>query len=196
MKKINWNAVHNSGKEYAPVSDDLINKIFKESTNTRTVLDMGCGKGDLLAKLAERQEIGELVGVDISKIALQKAKENLEEFISRVVLIEADFDDADFVSKFNGRTFDIIIINLSLAFVDNKDDFCNKVKELLSEGGIFTCRTPVLLEGEEYDDRQNRISISEDELENVLKKNFKEVLILEDDELDRPKWPLRTYLCK
>lgn len=192
MLEIDWNQIHASGKEYTPMPEGLVDAMLKEAGNPKTVLDIACGTGDLVVKLARRGLA--VTGVDVSRVALDKAKEKLVDAGISAVLTESDFNAPDFGKELSGP-FDLVVIRLSLAFVDDKDVFLGNVKNLLSDKGAFICTTPVLFPGQTYDDRQSRISILEPELEKILKRHFLSVSILIDDEVNRPQWPLRTYRC-
>lgn len=46
-------------------------------TNAQSVLDLGCGDGDLFLLLAARQEITQIVGIDICAVSLARLKTRL-----------------------------------------------------------------------------------------------------------------------
>jgi len=48
-----------------------------EASGARTVIDLGCGEGRLLSRLARAKQITKLVGVDVSTRALEIARERL-----------------------------------------------------------------------------------------------------------------------
>ena len=193
MTEIDWDQIHKSGKEYTLMPDQLVDLMLERANDPKTALDIACGTGDLVVKLARRGLA--VTGVDVSGIALDKAKEKLSEAGANAALIEADFNAPNFSKKLSGP-FNIIVIRLSLAFVNDKDAFLEKVKGLLAGDGVFICTTPVLLAGQTYDDRQNRSSINESKLIGMLQKHFSSVSVLISDEVARPNWPLRTYLCR
>lgn len=175
------------------MNEELVDLVLKQIENPKTVLDIACGTGDLLVKLARRGLA--VTGTDISSVALSKAQQTLTEASANAVLIKADFNKKEFAGKFD-RIFDLVIIRLSLAFVDDRDIFFEAVKTILSNRGAFIVSTPILLPQHNYDARQSRISINELELETVLRRHFSFVSVLIPDELTRPEWPLRTYLCR
>jgi len=51
--------------------------VLKEA-GSRRVIDVGCGEGKLIGKLLQEREFNELVGLDVSFRALEKAKERLK----------------------------------------------------------------------------------------------------------------------
>jgi len=84
----------------------------KKLTNYR-LLDIGVGSGAIILSIAKSCPNGNLVGVDISEIALEAAKENQKNLgISNVELIKSDLFEA-FHSSTNDTTenFDIIVSN-------------------------------------------------------------------------------------
>ena len=194
MKEINWEKVHASGKEYTPMPEALVDLITKKAHNAKIALDIACGKGGLLMKLAKRDL--SVTGVDVSKTALSKAEELFEESDFEANLIHSNFNKPNFTSPINQKFFDIIIIRASFAFVDDKDAFCKEVKKMMGADSIFVCSSAILLDGEMYNSKQHRVSIPENDIGDVLSANFDEVSVISKTELDRKKWPLRTYLCR
>ncbi|HEX3004509.1 MAG TPA: methyltransferase domain-containing protein, partial [Angustibacter sp.] len=73
--------------------DDLVRRIG--ATQPRTVVDLGCGAGDLTASLARRWPTARVVGVDSSPQMLAKAAEEAAaaDLDGRLRLIEADLAD-------------------------------------------------------------------------------------------------------
>jgi len=72
-----------------------------------TVLDVGCGTGLLFHHVADRAKI--LVGVDISKETLRKAKENARQF-STVSLVLADADNLPLVESVFTHVFAFTLV--------------------------------------------------------------------------------------
>ena len=64
-----------------------------------SVVDLGCGSGALLARLAEQPQFTKIVGVDISGAALIRAEQNLGDRLSRadarLSLVHGSFTDED-----------------------------------------------------------------------------------------------------
>ena len=67
---------------------------FKEDS----VLDIGCGDGFLLKKLLEKNKNIKAIGLDISPVALEKAKENGINCMSLDITEKLPFDDNSFDS--------------------------------------------------------------------------------------------------
>ena len=111
-------------------------------------LDLACGDAYYSSRTLKDTKAQQYIGIDVSSDALSFAKKEL-----RNTQLEAKFIRADFV---NFRDFietqqDIIWVGFSLHHLDtpNKLEFMKKVKETLSEGGIFMIYEPILLEGED-----------------------------------------------
>ena len=70
-----------------------INSVFGELTKrgVKSVVDLGCGNGELLNKLGNKGEFTKLLGADVSLTALRRASENLKRLIElkKVTLYQA-----------------------------------------------------------------------------------------------------------
>jgi 3' terminal RNA ribose 2'-O-methyltransferase Hen1 len=70
---------------------DIVTEVL-ESQGAKRILDLGCGSGQLLERLIEKSQFTEIVGVDVSHIALEVAKSRLrldrrsERQVSRLTL--------------------------------------------------------------------------------------------------------------
>jgi 3' terminal RNA ribose 2'-O-methyltransferase Hen1 len=64
-----------------------------EAAGARSVIDLGCGEGRLLSRLARAKQITRLVGVDVSPRALEIASERLED--KRVTLVQGSLTYRD-----------------------------------------------------------------------------------------------------
>lgn len=77
-------------------------KILEQLSNEKTVLDLACGTGILTKQIAEKLPRAEIVGVDITKNYLEKAKNKLIQYPNISFIIQ----DAE---KLNlGKKFDCI----------------------------------------------------------------------------------------
>jgi len=65
------------------------------ATGARSVLDLGCGPGELLQRLAAHAQFERIVGIDLSATALAQAREVLGPTLARVELRQASFARAD-----------------------------------------------------------------------------------------------------
>jgi small RNA 2'-O-methyltransferase len=67
------------------------------SHQAKTVLDLGCGPGDLVARLQDHKQINQIVGVDVSAMALSLAREKIKapNSVNRISLIQSCITDLD-----------------------------------------------------------------------------------------------------
>jgi small RNA 2'-O-methyltransferase len=64
------------------------------ASGARSVLDLGCGPGELLARLAPHPQFERIVGIDVSVSALAHARELIGS-CSRIELMHASFSEPD-----------------------------------------------------------------------------------------------------
>ena len=92
------------------------------------VLDLGCGNGAKISRLADRFEV---VGVDISERQLELARAA----VTGVSFIQADFAELDFPAE----AFDAVTAFYSLVHVprDQQSDLLGLIRDWLKPGGHF-----------------------------------------------------------
>jgi SAM-dependent methyltransferase len=92
------------------------------------VLDLGCGNGAKIARLADRFEV---VGVDISARQLQLARAA----VPGASFIHADFAELDFPAE----AFDAVTALYSIVHVprDEQPDLLGRIRDWLKPGGLF-----------------------------------------------------------
>jgi ubiquinone/menaquinone biosynthesis C-methylase UbiE len=110
------------------------------------VLDIGCGTGGYLMKLAKKMNHGTFVGVDISKDCIDEAREiamkqNVEE---KVKFYYADINIWDVPN----HLFDVVMMNNLLHYysTDGRESLFSRVAELVSKKGTVIVITPLYLE--------------------------------------------------
>lgn len=116
-------------KRYASGRDDEVTSLHEERLEkivqvlrhhrAETVLDLGCGAGELLARLASEPTFRQIVGLDISLAALGTARDLLERLGhpadgSRLSLCHASFTEASDVF----RGFDAAVMLETLEHID------------------------------------------------------------------------------
>jgi small RNA 2'-O-methyltransferase len=86
------------------------------ASGARSVLDLGCGSGDLLMRLAVEPQIDHIVGIDLCPAALKRLSIRLESLGShtRIDLCRASFIEAD--RRFEG--FDCAALIETIEHVD------------------------------------------------------------------------------
>jgi ubiquinone/menaquinone biosynthesis C-methylase UbiE len=92
------------------------------------VLDLGCGNGGKISRLAERFEV---VGVDISERQLELARAAVPE----AAFVQADFTTLDFPAE----AFDAVTALYSIVHVprDEQPDLLSRIMRWLKPGGLF-----------------------------------------------------------
>jgi ubiquinone/menaquinone biosynthesis C-methylase UbiE len=105
------------------ILDDLIERIQTHGYKYETALDLGCYNGEFSKKIANL-EIKQLVQTDISYKMLQETKGN------RVKANEEFLPFAD-------NSFDLIISNLNLHWINDLPGTLSQIKRILKPKGIF-----------------------------------------------------------
>lgn len=111
--------------------DETEKKIMLEVTNPNpgeTVLDIGCGTG--IYSLLLSQQGTEVTGIDISTAMLNKAKEKANQYNRPITFIEGDIQHLPFADD----TFDLVISNIVLEFVDHPQDVISEAMRVLHPG--------------------------------------------------------------
>jgi len=196
--KENWNKIFKNGRVFYLIKEEFLLELLdfvkkeRKGKDIKNALDLGCGIGDLVIKLAKNGI--KTAGVDFSDVALSIAKKEAERqgASNLVEFIELDLNE---LNKFNKEEkYDIIFNKLTYAFIAKRSEFLKNVNELLSEDGIFILMTPVLIEGKEYNDKLKNISVKKEEVENALKKEFGDFKIYNERSFDDNGFEI-TYIC-
>lgn len=172
-----WDESFKAGRDYNPLNELLLDAVLAQHTgSSKTALDLGCGTGDAAVKLAQRGFT--VTATDWSPAALEKARIRAEDahVLNKIVWKELDLNSIT-TNTFGHSTVDFILCKLVVAFVTDKKKFCETVKTLLSEGGVFVLQTPVLHKGIEYtlEDKPN-IAVSYEEFIALIHDVFSTVI--------------------
>jgi ubiquinone/menaquinone biosynthesis C-methylase UbiE len=119
---------------YAPkidIAQEIIEKIKKSPA--KTVLDVGCGNGDLLISLRKSGFTGKLFGIDISEGLLEEAKKCNE---AENLNIRFEVMDAENL-KFKDNCFDAIIAKHMLYHLPHVRKGINEIYRCLKPKGLF-----------------------------------------------------------
>ncbi len=152
MQITNWNEVYKNGRSFNPASEIVLDKL---KLSKGSALDIGCGQGQLMKQLEARGF--KTQGIDLS------------DYSAGIV--------GNFMTyKFNMK-FDLITINLVLAFIQDKPKFIEKVHSLSKKNGRIIIITPVLYDEyrDKYSEREQSISVDNKELRSLLKDDFTNV---------------------
>ena len=101
-----------------------LDEILQNNTESKSVIDVGCGMGNFTLELVNREQFKKIVGVDFLKETLKLACENAKLF-QRATFIEGDLLNIPFID----RSFDITICLNVLHHIHVKD-FDNAIQEL------------------------------------------------------------------
>jgi SAM-dependent methyltransferase len=91
-----------------------------------TLLDVGCGNGELLASIAAGGKVARLSGADVSDVPLAQARQNVP---------QADFRVVDICKGALPERFDLITCMMTLDLVDDDQLAAQHLSEMLKPGG-------------------------------------------------------------
>ena len=99
------------------------------------ILDIGCGGGMTLFRMAKEIKKGHLTGVDYSKVSVEESSKFNEENIKngKMNIIEGNVESL----PFNDNTFDKIITVESFYFWPNPEENLKEVLRVLKNNGTF-----------------------------------------------------------
>jgi SAM-dependent methyltransferase len=100
------------------------------------VLDVGCGSGRI-GEFVLGAGASHYVGVDFAEPMIELARERLERFGERVVLITGDFRAVAL-----GESFDVVLALGLFDYVPDADRFAQRMFELCAPGGSMVCSFP------------------------------------------------------
>jgi cyclopropane fatty-acyl-phospholipid synthase-like methyltransferase len=131
--------------------------LVNEAKDGFVFADLACGAAPFSAEALAGTGVARYVGVDISKPALEVAKEMLAPLTCPIELRRQDFVDA--IDSWEGRV-DVVWIGLSLHHLrtSEKRAFIRKVERLLPGDGLFLIWEPTCLEGEDREGWVERYS--------------------------------------
>jgi ubiquinone/menaquinone biosynthesis C-methylase UbiE len=114
----------------------LINLITKNK-KVKKILELGCGDGINLRKIAQKNCFLELVGIDINKFVIDIGKSKIKNQNHNIKLIRGNFKN---LKKFKDNHFDIVFSDAALMYIDNNNIY-KVLKEVLRISGskIFIC---------------------------------------------------------
>lgn len=129
-------------EQYARFADDrgrpfhdLLGRVGARAP--RTVVDLGCGTGELTASLLDRWPSAEVVGVDSSPEMVAAASASAS---GRLVVEEADM--RDWVRGRSGASCDVVVSNAALQWVPDHLDLLPALVRLLAPGGWLAVQIP------------------------------------------------------
>lgn len=114
---------------------DIIEEVSKciDFQNTKNILDIGCGNGDLLIYMRKQGFSGELVGMDISEGIM---KPGIDQSKKEKLNINFETGTAEKL-RFSDETFDVITAKHMIYHVPNMQKCVDEAYRCLKKDGIF-----------------------------------------------------------
>ncbi len=113
---------------------DLVERL-PEFTNVRKILDLGGGPGMICTEILKRKSDATGVLLDLPGIiALAKKEIEKEGMADRITLLPGDYNQIDL-----GKGYDLIWASHNLYYVKDRETFFTRLKDSLSEKGVFVC---------------------------------------------------------
>ncbi len=128
MKKVLMSQTESFGMLEMPIVTDLLKK-----GECRTVLDIGCGEGSFLLRLAKETKGLRYVGVDHSETIIKDASHKLQ----RQSLRNVEFKVAFFDQGFESTKYDAAMTRYTLQHSSEPEAFVDAVYQRLQRKGTF-----------------------------------------------------------
>lgn len=194
--KERWDAVFKEGKDFTTFNEIFIDEVLlprlsqmKQKTEP-TLLDIGCGKGDLMFKMKKRGFI--VSGIDASDEAVRIARELVDE--SDTAIISGDLDE-DALRFFQGKKFNLITMKLVIAFIKDQAGILREINDLLEDDGKFLLITPLIRQEVTYTKPQTKgIAVDAILIETLLKSSFGKFELIHRDFIE-DNGVVGYYLC-
>ena len=131
-----WTPEGKPGNVLRPLQIDLI-LTTAGVHKPRRILDLGCGPGEIDARLLERLPDSEIVCLDESPVMLERARETLAPFRDRASFVEAGIE-SDW-REVAGAPFDLILASQAVHHVVSagKRALYKRAHEALNPGGML-----------------------------------------------------------
>ncbi|WP_267405378.1 MULTISPECIES: methyltransferase domain-containing protein [unclassified Chryseobacterium] len=113
---------------------DLLN-LVDDLKDNMSVIDLGCGTGELTSKLLDHLRDSKVLGIDSSAEMLKKAKHfetNRLSFIQRNIEEQLNLND----------TFDLIISNAAIQWCSNHKELFPRIISKINKGGQLAVQIP------------------------------------------------------
>jgi SAM-dependent methyltransferase len=126
-----WNCLDNTG-------DDRVHLLIENYSNKGNILDLGCGSGTTSIEV-NAGEYAWYMGVDISDVAIQKARKRAEESGR---LNQNEYFQSDILTYTPGRKCDVILFGDSIYYVPQRRivPMLARYAEHLTDRGVFIAR--------------------------------------------------------
>jgi trans-aconitate methyltransferase len=163
VKHLPWDDIYKEGIDYWQFPNELLNALMKNFPHNQHILDVGCGKGELVAQLLSMGHCVE--GIDNSNTAISIASE----LTPNNSICKADANEVIL------KKYDIIFLKLVLSFIEDKGSLIDKIKKGCK---VFILVVVVLNDDNfDYSSHYRRIGIAEKEINDILRSNFEVIRI-------------------
>jgi len=124
--KKKWKEAYEISDYYQGHKKFLIDLIINDKKINK-ILELGCGDGINLRKIAYKKQSIELTGLDINKVAIKKGCLKIKNLNYKINLIRANFKN---LKKYSDDQFDVVFSDAALMYID-KNNIHNVLKEAL-----------------------------------------------------------------
>ena len=120
-------------ESHGPVTEWALS--FMDPAGAKQLLDIGCGGGATIGRLAKLAPEAKVTGVDYSPVSVQESRDYNEDLIAegRVEVLEASVEQL----PFDDNTFDRITTVESFYFWPDPQENLKEVRRVLKPGGRF-----------------------------------------------------------
>jgi len=124
--------------EIDPIYYKAANKVNLKNRNSISVLDVGCGRGDLMKVLASQFPQINIIGIDYSDAAVRIAKEHLSKYLNINILKS---DSADLPFKTNSIDYIFCLDVAEHLYPEHLDKTIKSIFRVLKPGGGLIIHT-------------------------------------------------------
>jgi len=131
-----YNNENFSKEEINELVSDVYIKVKPHLNKNKDVLEIGCGSGLIIEKIAK--DVNSYHGIDISRSAIDLAKAKVN--INSLDNVKLEVLNSDDIKKLKEESYDVIIINSLVQFFPNYyylNNFLKRALKLLKEGGVL-----------------------------------------------------------
>ncbi|TCP66505.1 malonyl-ACP O-methyltransferase BioC [Baia soyae] len=132
----NFNKAAHTYDEYSQVQQKmahhLIQTLHQKNEYVDRILEIGCGTGYFTQLLAETYPDARITAIDLAENMIQKAQEQMEERNVEFVLA-----DAEELSEFSSESYDLIVSNAAVHWLQRPGCFLSGIMRLLKPGGSY-----------------------------------------------------------
>ena len=124
--------VNNSVLIPRPETEELVRLMLKEDLDGKEILDIGTGSGCIAISLAKNLPNAKVAAIDISKDAIEVAKEN-----AKLNNVEVNFINADIFEYYSDKKYDVIVSNPPYVLESEKPLMKKNVLDFEPELALF-----------------------------------------------------------